>query len=83
MLKKKKKPKSQKCGIWLEPTVLSITTITWTKKNDPSMQKAIPMNSSDRIRSFRLPNLSTTRTEMEVPVTWITPTTMAQMLASN
>ena len=60
-----------------------ITTFTWTKKNDPSMQKAMPMNSSDSIRSFRLPNLSTTRTEMEVPVTWITPTTMAQMLASN
>ena len=57
--------------------------ITWTKKNEPSMQKAKPMKSSDRMRSFRLPNLSTTRTEMEVPVTWITPTTMAQMLASN
>ena len=57
--------------------------MTWTKKNEPSMQKAKPMKSSDRMRSFRLPNLSTTRTEMEVPVTCITPTTMAQMLASN
>ena len=47
------------------------------------MQNAKQMKSSDSISSFLRPNLSTTSTDMEVPVTWITPTTMAQMLASN
>ena len=47
------------------------------------MQNAKQMKSSDSMSSFLRPNLSTTSTEMEVPVTWMTPTTMAQMLASN